>query len=137
MRGTWNGQAVSCRRPHSRAHPAHPLAADLPLRANPNSVGDGLRLGRSVGAAFGGLAGRLLTLVAGLFAVAVAYPGWIYVSTTSPRNLACGAPATSMATPRSRWIFSMVRRKASITGSTSVIVAIIVRRAAIRARSRW
>ena len=31
----------------------HPLAADLPLRANPHSVGDGLRLGLSVGAAFG------------------------------------------------------------------------------------
>jgi succinate dehydrogenase/fumarate reductase flavoprotein subunit len=39
--------------PALRAQHIHPLASDLPLRANPNSVGDGLRLGRSVGAAFG------------------------------------------------------------------------------------
>jgi succinate dehydrogenase/fumarate reductase flavoprotein subunit len=39
--------------PGLRAEHIHPLARDLPLRANPNSVGDGLRLGRSVGAAFG------------------------------------------------------------------------------------
>ncbi len=39
--------------PELRAEHIHPLASDLPLRANPNSVGDGLRLGRSVGAAFG------------------------------------------------------------------------------------
>lgn len=39
--------------PGLRAKHIHPLAADLPLRANPNSVGDGLRLGLSVGAAFG------------------------------------------------------------------------------------
>jgi succinate dehydrogenase/fumarate reductase flavoprotein subunit len=39
--------------PALRAELIHPLATDLPLRANPNSVGDGLRLGRSVGAAFG------------------------------------------------------------------------------------
>ncbi len=36
-----------------RAEHIHPLAADLPLRANPHSVGDGRRLGVSVGAAFG------------------------------------------------------------------------------------
>jgi succinate dehydrogenase/fumarate reductase flavoprotein subunit len=39
--------------PALRAEHIHPLAADLPLRANPHSVGDGLRLGLSVGAAFG------------------------------------------------------------------------------------
>ena len=39
--------------PALRAQHIHPLAADLPLRSNPNSVGDGLRLGLSVGAAFG------------------------------------------------------------------------------------
>jgi succinate dehydrogenase/fumarate reductase flavoprotein subunit len=39
--------------PALRADHIHPLATDLPLRANPNSVGDGLRLGLSVGAAFG------------------------------------------------------------------------------------
>ncbi len=39
--------------PALRAQHIHPLAANLPLRANPNSVGDGLRLGRSVKAAFG------------------------------------------------------------------------------------
>ena len=31
----------------------HPLAGDLPVRANPYSTGDGLRLGLSAGAAFG------------------------------------------------------------------------------------
>ena len=31
----------------------HPLARDLPLRANPYSTGDGLRLGQEAGAAFG------------------------------------------------------------------------------------
>jgi succinate dehydrogenase/fumarate reductase flavoprotein subunit len=39
--------------PALRAEHIHPLAEDLPLRANRNSVGDGLRLGLSVGAAFG------------------------------------------------------------------------------------
>ncbi|MBV8948436.1 MAG: FAD-binding protein, partial [Solirubrobacterales bacterium] len=39
--------------PAMRAEHIHPLAANLPLRANPNSVGDGLRLGLSVGAMFG------------------------------------------------------------------------------------
>lgn len=39
--------------PALRAKHIHPLAADLPLRANPQSVGDGLRLGLSVGAGFG------------------------------------------------------------------------------------
>jgi len=39
--------------PALRGEHIHPLARNLPLRANPNSVGDGLRLGRSVGAAFG------------------------------------------------------------------------------------
>jgi succinate dehydrogenase/fumarate reductase flavoprotein subunit len=39
--------------PALRAEHIHPLAADLPLRSNPFSVGDGLRLGLSVGAAFG------------------------------------------------------------------------------------
>ena len=39
--------------PALRGEHIHPLARNLPLRANPHSVGDGLRLGRSVGAAFG------------------------------------------------------------------------------------
>ena len=39
--------------PALRAEHIGPLAADLPLRANTHSVGDGLRLGLSVGAAFG------------------------------------------------------------------------------------
>jgi succinate dehydrogenase/fumarate reductase flavoprotein subunit len=39
--------------PALRAEHISPLAAELPLRANPNSVGDGLRLGQSAGAAFG------------------------------------------------------------------------------------
>jgi succinate dehydrogenase/fumarate reductase flavoprotein subunit len=39
--------------PALRAEYIHPLAADVPLRANPHSVGDGLRLALSVGAAFG------------------------------------------------------------------------------------
>jgi succinate dehydrogenase/fumarate reductase flavoprotein subunit len=39
--------------PALRAEHIHPLAADLPLRANPHSVGDGLRLGLAAGAAFG------------------------------------------------------------------------------------
>jgi succinate dehydrogenase/fumarate reductase flavoprotein subunit len=39
--------------PALRAEHIGPLAEDLPLRANTNSVGDGLRLGLSVGAAFG------------------------------------------------------------------------------------
>ncbi len=39
--------------PALRAEHISPLAEDLPLRANTNSVGDGLRLGLSVGAAFG------------------------------------------------------------------------------------
>ena len=39
--------------PALRAEHIGPLAKDLPLRANTNSAGDGLRLGLSVGAAFG------------------------------------------------------------------------------------
>jgi succinate dehydrogenase/fumarate reductase flavoprotein subunit len=39
--------------PALRAEHIHPLAEDLPLRANTQSVGDGLRLGLSAGAAFG------------------------------------------------------------------------------------
>lgn len=39
--------------PSLRKEHIHPLAADLPLRANTHSVGDGFRLGRAVGAAFG------------------------------------------------------------------------------------
>jgi len=39
--------------PALRAQHIHTLAADLPLRSNPHSVGDGMRLGMSVGAAFG------------------------------------------------------------------------------------
>ncbi len=39
--------------PALRAERIHPLAADLPLRANTHSTGDGLRLGLSVGAGFG------------------------------------------------------------------------------------
>jgi succinate dehydrogenase/fumarate reductase flavoprotein subunit len=39
--------------PALRAQHIHTLAADLPLRSNPHSVGDGMRLGLSVGAAFG------------------------------------------------------------------------------------
>ena len=39
--------------PELRAEHIHPLARDLPLRANTYSVGDGLRLGLSAGAAFG------------------------------------------------------------------------------------
>jgi succinate dehydrogenase/fumarate reductase flavoprotein subunit len=39
--------------PALRAELIHPLAADLPLRANTHSVGDGLRLGQAAGAAFG------------------------------------------------------------------------------------
>ena len=39
--------------PGLRAQHIHPLAEHLPLRANPYSVGDGLRLGLSAGAAFG------------------------------------------------------------------------------------
>ena len=39
--------------PALRAEHISPLAADLPLRANTHSVGDGLKLGLSVGAAFG------------------------------------------------------------------------------------
>jgi len=39
--------------PGLRARHIHPLAAELPLRANPHSTGDGLRLGLSVGAGFG------------------------------------------------------------------------------------
>jgi hypothetical protein len=36
-----------------RGEHIHPWAANLPLRANPKSVGDGLRLGLVAGAAFG------------------------------------------------------------------------------------
>ena len=39
--------------PELRAELIHPRARDLPLRANAASTGDGLRLGRSAGAAFG------------------------------------------------------------------------------------
>jgi succinate dehydrogenase/fumarate reductase flavoprotein subunit len=39
--------------PELRERHIHPLARDLPLRANPYSTGDGLRLGLSAGAAFG------------------------------------------------------------------------------------
>jgi succinate dehydrogenase/fumarate reductase flavoprotein subunit len=39
--------------PALRAEHIHPLAENLPLRANPHSVGDGLRLGLAAGAAFG------------------------------------------------------------------------------------
>jgi succinate dehydrogenase/fumarate reductase flavoprotein subunit len=39
--------------PELRARLIHPLARDLPLRANPHSVGDGLRLASAAGAAFG------------------------------------------------------------------------------------
>lgn len=39
--------------PALRAEHIGPLAADLPLRANTHSVGDGLKLGLSAGAAFG------------------------------------------------------------------------------------
>jgi hypothetical protein len=40
--------------PELRAELIHPQARDLPLRANPHSRGDGLRLGREAGAAFAG-----------------------------------------------------------------------------------
>ncbi|MFF4503452.1 FAD-dependent oxidoreductase [Streptomyces sp. NPDC001401] len=39
--------------PGLRAEHVHPRAADIGLRANPHSRGDGLKLGRSAGAAFG------------------------------------------------------------------------------------
>jgi succinate dehydrogenase/fumarate reductase flavoprotein subunit len=39
--------------PDLRARFIHPRARDLPLRANPHSTGDGMRLGQSVGAALG------------------------------------------------------------------------------------
>jgi len=39
--------------PDLRAELIHPQARDLQLRANPDSAGDGLRLGRAAGAAFG------------------------------------------------------------------------------------
>jgi len=39
--------------PGLRAEHVHPRAADIGLRANPHSRGDGLRLGRRAGAAFG------------------------------------------------------------------------------------
>jgi succinate dehydrogenase/fumarate reductase flavoprotein subunit len=39
--------------PELRARHIHPAAAELPLRANPHSTGDGLRLGLEAGAAFG------------------------------------------------------------------------------------
>jgi succinate dehydrogenase/fumarate reductase flavoprotein subunit len=39
--------------PDLRERLIHPLARDLPLRANPHSTGDGLRLGLLAGAAFG------------------------------------------------------------------------------------
>ncbi|MEU1167307.1 FAD-binding protein [Streptomyces sp. NPDC005921] len=38
---------------HLRAEHVHPHAADMGLRANPDSRGDGLALGRTAGAAFG------------------------------------------------------------------------------------
>jgi succinate dehydrogenase/fumarate reductase flavoprotein subunit len=40
--------------PELRAERIHPLARNLPLRANPNSTGDGLALGLAAGAAFTG-----------------------------------------------------------------------------------
>jgi len=40
--------------PELRGEHIHPLARDLPLRANPYSTGDGLRLGLAAGAAFAG-----------------------------------------------------------------------------------
>ncbi|MEU6356644.1 FAD-dependent oxidoreductase [Streptomyces sp. NPDC047072] len=40
--------------PELRAAHVHPQAADIALRANPHSRGDGLALGRTAGAAFGG-----------------------------------------------------------------------------------
>jgi succinate dehydrogenase/fumarate reductase flavoprotein subunit len=40
--------------PELRARHIHPLARDLPLRANPFSTGDGLRLGTAAGAGFAG-----------------------------------------------------------------------------------
>jgi succinate dehydrogenase/fumarate reductase flavoprotein subunit len=39
--------------PDLRARHIHPLAGDVPLRANVHSTGDGLRLGQSAGAGFG------------------------------------------------------------------------------------
>jgi succinate dehydrogenase/fumarate reductase flavoprotein subunit len=39
--------------PDLRAKHIHPLAGDVPLRANVHSTGDGMRLGRSAGAGFG------------------------------------------------------------------------------------
>jgi succinate dehydrogenase/fumarate reductase flavoprotein subunit len=39
--------------PDLRATHIHPLAGDVPLRANVHSTGDGMRLGQSVGAGFG------------------------------------------------------------------------------------
>jgi succinate dehydrogenase/fumarate reductase flavoprotein subunit len=39
--------------PELRERHIHPLAGDLPLRANPHSTGDGLRLGLAAGASFG------------------------------------------------------------------------------------
>ena len=39
--------------PELRAQHIHPLAREMPLRANTHSVGDGLRLARPTGAAFG------------------------------------------------------------------------------------
>jgi succinate dehydrogenase/fumarate reductase flavoprotein subunit len=39
--------------PELRARHIHPLARELPLRANPHSTGDGLRLGLAAGASFG------------------------------------------------------------------------------------
>jgi succinate dehydrogenase/fumarate reductase flavoprotein subunit len=39
--------------PELRARHIHPLAREMPLRANPYSTGDGLRLGLAAGAAFG------------------------------------------------------------------------------------
>jgi succinate dehydrogenase/fumarate reductase flavoprotein subunit len=39
--------------PELRARHIHPLAREMPLRANPHSSGDGLRLGLEAGAAFG------------------------------------------------------------------------------------
>jgi succinate dehydrogenase/fumarate reductase flavoprotein subunit len=39
--------------PDLRAEHIHPLARNLPLRAQPHSIGDGMRLARDAGAAFG------------------------------------------------------------------------------------
>ncbi|MFL5340645.1 MAG: tetratricopeptide repeat protein [Gemmataceae bacterium] len=56
--------------------------------ASPPAGGGGITVTPLRLAVFGGLAGRLLTVVVGLLAVAAAYPGWIYQVPNSPRNVA-------------------------------------------------